>query len=77
MKHQYAFCHGYGINPYDFTEVTCRFRERCPYYDVDFYRKYGDRLNEFDELFPFMPCSFYKLGTATRNNNEKPNSFAV
>ena len=56
---KYSFCHGWAINPVDFTEVTCRNREKCAYFDVEFYRKHGNHLEEFEELFPFDPCGFF------------------
>jgi len=55
---KYGFCHGWMIDA-TFNEVTCRRRERCKYYQEDFYRRYGDRLNEFEEMFPDEPCRFF------------------
>ena len=55
---KYGFCHGWMIDA-AFNEVTCRRRERCKYYQEDFYRQYGDRLDEFEEMFPDEPCRFF------------------
>jgi hypothetical protein len=55
---KYGFCHGWMIDAM-FNEVTCKRRERCKYYQEDFYRRYGDRLDEFEEMFPDEPCRFF------------------
>lgn len=55
---KYGFCHGWTIDS-TFNEVTCKRRERCKYYQEDFYRRYGDRLDEFEEMFPDEPCRFF------------------
>ena len=55
---KYGFCHGWMIDAM-FNEVTCKRRERCKYYKEDFYRQYGDRLDEFEEMFPDEPCRFF------------------
>lgn len=55
---KYGFCHGWMIDAM-FNEVTCKRRERCKYYQEDFYRRYGNRLDEFEEMFPDEPCRFF------------------
>jgi hypothetical protein len=57
---KYSFCHGWTVDVRKgFSEVTCRRRESCRYYDVDFYRHHGHHLEDFDEMFPFEPCLFF------------------
>lgn len=56
----FAFCHGWTVDERKgFSEVTCRRRESCPYYDVDFYRHHGHHLEDFEELFPSEPCQYF------------------
>lgn len=56
---KFGFCHGWMIEPFGHSEVTCKQRERCAYYDVEFYRKHGNHLEDFEEMFPFEPCKFF------------------
>lgn len=59
-KPLYSFCHGWTVDERKgFNEVTCKRRESCAYYDVDFYRKHGQHLDDFDEMFPPEPCPYY------------------
>jgi hypothetical protein len=55
---KYSFCRGIFLDA-NFCEVTCKRRERCAYYDVEFYRKHGHHLDEFEELFPHEPCGWF------------------
>ena len=55
---KWAFCHGWYLDEC-FCEVTCRRRERCAYYDEDFYMKHKRHLEDFEELFPQEPCSWF------------------
>lgn len=59
MAKKYAFCHGWMVSPADHNEVTCKKRENCVYFDLEFYRKHGHHLDEFDEMFPYEPCQFF------------------
>ena len=59
MDKKYSFCHGWMVRPRDFNEVTCRRRESCRYYDVEFYKKHAHHLDEFEEMFPMEPCQFF------------------
>ena len=58
MDKRFAFCHGWTIDK-NFSEVTWKRREKCQYYDVDFYRKHVHHLEEFEEMFPSEPCSYF------------------
>lgn len=67
----WAFCHGWMVDPIDFTEVTCKNREKCAYYDIDFYRKHGHHLDDFEELFPMKPCQGFVLKAGCQLDEEK------
>lgn len=66
---KFAFCHGWYLDA-NFCEVTCKRRERCAYYDVDFYRKHGHHLYEFEELFPHEPCEWFMERTTNVKKEE-------
>ena len=74
---KWSFCHGWTVDASKgFCEVTCKRRETCAYYSVDFYRKYGDHLDDFEEMFPFEPCKFYLAKEQpAKENEEKPDFF--
>ena len=55
---RYGFCHGWYLDR-GFAEVTCKRRETCAYYDVDFYRHHVHHLDDFEEMFPIDPCPWY------------------
>ena len=63
---KYGFCHGWSIDPIDHSEVTCKKRDKCAYFDIDFYRHHGDHLEDFEELFPFHPCPLFVLKQGCR-----------
>ena len=73
---KYSFCHGWTVDVRKgFSEVTCRRRESCRYYDVEFYRHHGHHLEDFDEMFPFEPCQFFlprgeSRGTVAKEDHE-------
>lgn len=56
---KYNFCHGWTISPNGFSESECKRRDNCMYYMEDFYRKHGNHLQDFEEMFPLEPCQFY------------------
>ena len=56
---KFGFCHGWMFSPFGFGEVTCKRRECCRYYDVDFYKNHGNHLDDFEEMFPMEPCPFF------------------
>jgi hypothetical protein len=68
METKWAFCHGVILSPHGFSESTCKRRERCAYYDEDFYRKHLYHLDEFSEMFPIEPCPYFiaKAGVTER-----------
>lgn len=74
---KWSFCHGWTVDARKgFCEVTCKRRETCAYYSVDFYRKYGDHLDDFEEMFPMEPCEFYTpRATELKQEEEKPSIF--
>lgn len=57
------------VDPNGFVEVTCKMRERCAYFDIYFYRHHRDHLDEFEEMFPFVPCKFFveKVSSETKH----------
>lgn len=71
---QYSFCHGWMIEPHGFSEVTCKHRDNCAYYCVDFYRRYADRLDDFEEMFPMSPCKFFIARNVEITPEEKSES---
>lgn len=71
MAAKYAFCHGWMIEPFGHTEVTCKKRESCAYFDIDFYSKHKHHLDEFEEMFPFEPCQFFFGKTGAETKSEK------
>lgn len=56
---RYSFCHGWMIDPNGLAEVTCKHRDNCVYYCIDFYRRYAGHLDEFEEMFPTIPCKHF------------------
>ena len=59
-KPLYSYCHGWTIDAKKgFCEVTCKRRERCRYFDIDFYRHHGHHLDDFEEMFPMEPCQYF------------------
>ena len=76
---KWSFCHGWTVDARKgFCEVTCKRRESCAYYDVDFYRKHGNHLDDFEEMFPSEPCQFYIAShtSSVENENTKPDFFS-
>ena len=71
----FAFCHGWYINR-DYNEVMCKKRGRCPYYDIDFYRKHGNHLQDFEELFPEEPCKWFR-GSVVEEKEEVVDLFGM
>lgn len=73
---KWSFCHGIMVNPNGFTEVSCRQRERCAYYDVEFYKHHKHHLDDFEEMFPFAPCPhFIARHGAVKEEKSKEQSF--
>ena len=71
---KWSFCHGWTVDARKgFCEVTCKRRETCAYYSVDFYRKYGDHLEDFEEMFPMEPCQFFIEREGVRPEKEETN----
>lgn len=68
---KYGFCHGWMVDPIDHTEVTCKRREKCAYFDIDFYHNHGSHLEDFEELFPFSPCEYFVLKAGCQIREER------
>ena len=55
---KFSFCRGIILDA-NFCDTTCRLRESCAYYDVDFYRKHVEHLEDFTELYPINTCDWF------------------
>lgn len=55
---KFSFCRGIILDA-NFCDTTCRLRESCAYYDVDFYRKHAGHLEDFTELYPIVGCDWF------------------
>ena len=74
---KFGFCHGWMVSPKDFNEVTCPRRESCAYYDVNFYKHHVHHLEDFDEMFPFVPCQFFVKKQSVETKEDKDSKYDI
>lgn len=55
---KFYYCHGIYLDG-NFMEHTCKKRSNCKYYVEDFFRRYGDMLDDFDFLVCDDNCKYY------------------